>query len=96
MRLATISGSNLGPAPWVLFDGAPASLLNVNQDGSLLVSPPPASSGYQAAVEVLTTDDQTSSEALGAVEPIVFAYNGPFNPSISVSPASIIAGTDRW
>lgn len=90
----TIAGSNIGASTRILFDGVSASLLNVNKDGSLLVSAPPASSGYQAAVEALTTDGQTSSQALGSAEPIFFAYNGPANPAISVNPASIVAGTD--
>jgi uncharacterized protein (TIGR03437 family) len=58
-----------------------------------MVSPPPASAGYQAAVEVLSNDDQTSSEAL-LTEPPVFTYSGPSAPSISVSPSSVTAGTD--
>jgi hypothetical protein len=78
----------------ILFDGAHADLRSVNSDGSLLVSPPPASAGYQAAVEVLSNDWQTSSEALGTTEPPVFSYSTLSTPSISVSAATVTAGTD--
>ncbi|MGD1098620.1 MAG: matrixin family metalloprotease, partial [Bryobacteraceae bacterium] len=90
---ATIFGSNINSSMRVLFDGARANMLSVNPDGSLVVSPPPASAGYQAAVEVLSNDDQTSSEALVA-EPPVYSYSGPSAPAISVSPSSVTSGTD--
>ncbi len=93
---ATISGANIGPNSRVLFDGARANVAYVNQDGSLVVSAPPASAGYQAAVEVLSNDGQTSSQAIGDVapRPFTFAYSGPSTPNISVSPATVTAGTD--
>ncbi len=92
---ATIMGANLGLNSRVLFDGARANLLNLNPDGSLVVSAPPATGGHQAAVEVLSSDTQTSSQALGTSEPPVFTYkNGFGNPAISLPPAPVAAGTD--
>jgi uncharacterized protein (TIGR03437 family) len=91
---ATIMGSNLGSDPRILFDGARASLLNANQDGSLVVSPPPASGGYQAAVEALSSDGQTSSQALGSALPPMFTYGETGTPTFNVSPAVVVAGTD--
>ncbi len=91
----TIAGSNLNQNTRILFDGAPATLLNVNGDGSLQVVAPPASSGYSASVEALSADNQTSSQALGNALPAMFSYGAPANPAISVDPASITAGTDQ-
>jgi uncharacterized protein (TIGR03437 family) len=90
----TISGSNLGQNTRVVFDGSPATVESFNTDGSLTVMAPPASAGYQAAVEALTADGQTSSLALGSTLPAVFTYGGPASPSISVSPQAVSAGTD--
>jgi hypothetical protein len=90
----TITGSNLGGNTRILFDGAMAKAPALNPDGSLTVSAPPATAGYQAAVEVLTSDGQTSSLALGNSLPPLFTYGGPAFPSIRVQPSSAIAGTD--
>jgi uncharacterized protein (TIGR03437 family) len=93
----TITGSNLGQGTRILFDGAQATSTVVNPDGSLTVTAPPASAGYHAAVEALTTDGQTSSLTLGSSLPPVFTYGGPASPSISVSTpngSTVTAGTD--
>ena len=92
--LAAISGTNLGPNTRILFDGASANILNANPDGSLLVSAPPASGNHRAAVEALNNDSQTSSQALGSAAPPWFTYAAADNPTISVNPSSIPAGTD--
>jgi hypothetical protein len=90
----TIVGSNLGPGTRILFDGAQSRTPTFNADGSLTVSAPPASAGYQAAVEALSVDGQTSSLALGTAVPPLFTYGGPAFPAISVTPPSVAAGTD--
>lgn len=90
----TVTGSNLGSGTRILFDGAAANPPTVNPDGSLTVTAPPASAGYHAAVEALTPDGQTSSQALGSALPPVFTYGGPGTPGISVSPSPVMAGTD--
>ncbi len=90
----TITGSNLAQNTRILFDGAAAKSATVNGDGSLTVTAPPAAGGYQAAVEALTADGQTSSLALGSAPPPTFTYGGPAFPSIRVNQPSAAAGTD--
>ena len=94
----TIRGSNLGQSTRILFDGAQANAPTVNADGSLTVAAPPATAGYQAAVEALTSDGQTSSLALGSALPPLFTYGGPAFPAIGVNApgnaSSVTAGTD--
>ena len=91
---STIAGSNLSTNTRIMFDGAGATLLNVNPDGSLLVSVPPGLGGSQAAVEALSSDGQTSSQALGSAAPPTFTYSGFGTPAIRLSSAPAIAGTD--
>jgi uncharacterized protein (TIGR03437 family) len=90
----SIAGSNINANTKILFDGAQASLLQVNPDGSLLVTAPPASNGYQASVEALTPDGQTSTQFLGSATPPTFTYGGPSSQGISVTPPVVAAGTD--
>lgn len=91
---ATIAGSNLGSGTRILFDGALARQLQVNSDGSLLVAAPPASGSHRAAVEALSPDSQTSSQALGSAVPPLFTYNSADYPAIRVNPSTVTAGTD--
>jgi hypothetical protein len=90
----TIAGSNLGPSTRILFDGALARQLQANPDGSLVVAAPPASGNFQAKVEALAPDSQTSSQLLGTAPPPVFAYNAVAYPAISVKPSMVAAGID--
>jgi hypothetical protein len=96
-----IAGSNLssvtrsdGNNTKIFFDGAQATILQANPDGSLTVAAPPATNGYQASVEALAPDSQTSWQLLGSAAPPTFTYGGPSSPSINVSPAQAAAGTD--
>ena len=91
---ATVAGTNLSASTQILFDGAPANVLQVNTDGSLLVSEPAAPSGYQATVEALNPDGQTSSQALGPAMPPTLTYDAANTASMSVSPSVLAAGTD--
>ena len=90
---ATIAGSNLDQNTRIVFDGAPAAVEQANPDGSLTVAAPPAIAGYQAAVEALSADGQTSAQAVGSVPPM-FTYAAPGQTSIAVDPAGVTAGTD--
>jgi hypothetical protein len=92
---ATIAGSNLNQNTRIMFDDAPATVTGVTSNGSLVVTAPPASSGYKAAVEALSTDNQTSSQALGNALPAQFTYGAPAYPTVSVDPPNITAGTDQ-
>jgi hypothetical protein len=91
---ATVAGTNLSASSQILFDGATANILQINQDGSLVVSEPAAPGGYQATVEALNPDGQSSSQALGPAMPATLAYNAANTASISVSPSVMAAGTD--
>ncbi|HML15375.1 MAG TPA: matrixin family metalloprotease [Bryobacteraceae bacterium] len=92
---ATIYGSNLNQSTRIMFDDSPATLVRVNSDGSLLVSAPPATAGYKAAVEALSSDNQTSSQALGNSLPAQFTYGAPAYPTISLNQLAITEGTDQ-
>src|SRR5262249_31282443 len=89
----TIGGPNLANTRSVL-DGAQEKGQVLNSDGSLPVTAPPATSGYKAVVEALAPDGQTSLLAIGSAAPPVFTYGGEAFPAISVSPATVAAGTD--
>lgn len=90
----TITGSNLAGTQ-IVFDSIPAISTTTNADGSITAVAPPATNGYQASVEALASDSQTSWELLPAgTIPPRFTYGGPAYPSISVSPASVAAGTN--
>ncbi|HLX46051.1 MAG TPA: matrixin family metalloprotease [Bryobacteraceae bacterium] len=91
--VVNIAGTNLGPGTRIVFDGAPASLVQTNSDGSLTVAAPPGSGGYRASVEALTPDSQTSAQTLVGGPP-TFTYGGPMAPGISVSPSSVTPNTD--
>jgi hypothetical protein len=92
---AVVAGFNLGPDTRVLFDGAPGRVREARPDGSLLVTPPPASGSYRASVVALSPDGQTSTQALGSAAPPVFTYSAPDNPAILLnSPGFVAAGTD--
>ena len=92
--LVNVAGTSLNANTKILFDGAPASLVQVNPDGSLLVAAPPASNGYHASVEVLSPDSQTSGQLLGSAAPPAFIFGGPASPAISVNVPTVTAGTD--
>jgi hypothetical protein len=92
--LVTVSGANLSGDTKILFDGAPANIQQVNPDGSLTVSAPPANGSYRANVEALAPDGQTSLQALGTGTPVAFTYALPDNPGLTVNPPFVAAGTD--
>jgi hypothetical protein len=94
-----ITGSNLGTNTRILFDSFPALSTTVNGDGSLTAVAPPAANGYQASVEAVSPDSQTSWELLSAATiPTRFTFGGPSLPSISVNlpggAPGVAAGTD--
>jgi Matrixin len=90
-----VAGSNLNATTSVVFDGAPAPLISANSDGSLTVAAPPASAGYSAYVEALSTNGQTSWQDLGAtVTPLAFTYSGSPSPSIILNTGILVPGTD--
>jgi Matrixin len=93
----TVSGSSLSPATRIVFDGAPASLLSANPDGSLTVSAPPAPASYSSSIEALNLDGQTSGQAIPFGTPPQYLYNY-VNPAAitAVSPSSMLPGSDAF
>ena len=90
-----VEGSNLSASTRILFDGIPASVSSVSSDGaSLLISEPPALSGYVATVEAVNADGQTSLQALGSAAPAVYVYPLRDAVTIASTPSTVIAGTD--
>jgi hypothetical protein len=91
----TVAGANLSPSTAILFDGAAATVSQQNNDGSLTVAAPPGTASYTAFVEAVNPDGQSSVQALGTVQPAVFTYGGPGNPSLSLLSGTVIAGADQ-
>ena len=93
--LATIVGTGLTPGSTrILFDGAPANLLAVNDDGSWVVTPPVAPSSQQATVEAVNPDGQTSILGLPLAKRPIYSYAQRDDASVTVSPQTLPAGTD--
>ncbi len=93
--IVTVSGADLSASTQVVFDGAPAAIQSANSDGSLTVVAPAATANYVASVEALSSDGQTSLQALGATPaPVQFTYFGPANPSLSVNQGQLLPGSD--
>ena len=96
---ATVAGANFSlgaagtPGTQILFDGAPATVLQQNSDGSLTVSAPAAASyaaaNYAAFVEAVNPDGQSSAQALAGPPP-TFTY-APNNPSFAVNNSGPLA-----
>jgi hypothetical protein len=91
---ATLTGANLGLDTRVLFDGAAATSIQKNDDGSFTVSAPPAIGAHVAVLDALASDGQTSIQSMGALPLPTFTYASPNNPSLTITPATVTAGTD--
>lgn len=92
--IVAINGANLNSSTKILFDGALASSVQLAGDGTLYATAPPATNGHRAIVEALAADSQTSAQLLGTSQPPSFTYAGPGDPSISMNPPQVAAGTD--
>lgn len=91
-----IAGQQFNSNTQVLFDGLPATVQSLKA-GILIVTPPLAAAGYAASVTVLNPDGQ-SSLFLNATAPTYTYKTGtvsalPANPSLTVNPAVIPAGS---
>jgi hypothetical protein len=91
---ATLKGDNLGLDTRVMFDGALATSIQKNDDGSFAVTPPPAIGNHVAVIEALASDGQTSMQAMGTLPTPTFTYASPNNPSLTITPATLNIGTD--
>jgi len=92
-RAALITGTNLFPDTRFIFEGAPATIIRQNPDGSFLVTPPPAPGGYVANVAALNSDSQ-SSLFVQQLAPPTFSYDPAGPPAIVINPASLPAGSE--
>jgi hypothetical protein len=90
----TLAGDNLGPDTRVLFDGAAATSLHKNDDGTLAVGTPPAIGNHVAVLEALAGDGQTSLQTMGTLPLPTFTYSAPDRPSLTITPATVTAGAD--
>lgn len=88
----TLQGTNLNATTGVVFDGAAATVLSANSDGSLTVAAPQASAGYTAYIEALSNDGQTSWQNLYTGPRPTLTYPAPQNPSITVNYGLLLPG----
>lgn len=91
-RAVLIAGTNLDANTRFYFDGAPAGLIRQNPDGTFLVTPPPATPGYRAAIVALNGDGQSS--LFQSPNPPAFLYDPADGPFVSVNPSSLPAGSE--
>jgi len=88
----SLTGSSLSAATRVSFDGIPVAV-SVSDDGRLIVTPPPASGGYQAFITALNPDGQSSYFILGDASP-TYTYDQADVPQVTVQPASLPSGVE--
>jgi hypothetical protein len=89
-----LKGDNIAIDTRVLFDGAAAIAIQKNEDGSFSVTAPPAIGSHVAMVEALASDGQTSIQTMGQLPQPTFTYASPDRPTLSITPATVTAGTD--
>ncbi len=92
--VTTVAGTNLTTASRILFEGAPATVLYANTDGSLAVTEPPGLSGSVATVEAINPDGQSSLQSLGTTPRPQFTYPQLAAVRIVPTPYIVTAGTD--
>ena len=91
----TLNGENLGLDTRVLFDGAAATSIQKNDDGSFTVAAPPAI-GNHVAVARSAVDRRADLQCSMGASPLpTFTYCVARTvPSLSITPATVTAGTD--
>jgi hypothetical protein len=92
--VTTVAGTNLSTASRILFEGAPATVLYANTDGSLAVTEPPGLSGSLATVEAINADGQSSLQSLGTAARPQFTYPQLAPLRTVPVPYIVTAGTD--
>lgn len=91
-RAVLLTGTNLSAATRVWFDGAPATVKDVDEANQrLTVVPPPAVAGYRAIVTALNPDGQ-SSMFLQAANPPSYTYDAGQPGSFVMTPNILPAG----
>jgi len=102
-RTVAIAGTNLSSDTKIYFDGLAGTFNNIDDAGRIVMTPPPAPSGYRANVVAVNSDGQDSTFLQGDNAPIytygsgdalsAAALGAPVS-SLSANPASLPAGTD--
>ena len=91
----TLLGAGFGPDSRVFFDGlqaGPAVFSGTGSQGTLVVTPPQASSGQLSTVTVYNSDGQNSN-ILQSAGPVTYSYPTTNAPQVAaVVPASLPAG----
>lgn len=92
---AIVAGGNFDSTTRVFFDGAQATIVRQNADGSLLVTPPPALPGHRANVVALNGDGQSSLFTQPAGGPAYQYDSSAQTPSINIIvPPGLWAGAE--
>jgi len=93
-RVVALTATNIDQNTRFLFDGYPAAIRSYDaQAGRVVVSPPPAAPGQNAAVVALTTDGQSSLYVQGN-NPVSYTYDAGDAPALSIAPAALPAGSE--
>lgn len=91
-RTVTLTGQNLNAGTQVWFDGA-RGRIRATDNGSLIVSPPPAPAGHRSAIAALNPDGQSTLFFSGPA-PQFYTHESSDVMSFAVSPALLPAGAD--
>ncbi|MGJ5818239.1 matrixin family metalloprotease [Paludibaculum fermentans] len=91
-RTLTLVGNNLGASTAVWVDGVSSKIVSA-QDGKLVITPPPAPSGYRGVLGAFNPDGQSSLFIYGVDSP-AYVYDTPALAQINVAPTAVPAGTE--
>lgn len=93
-RILTLTGNNFTPETRILFDGVQATVRNLDDQGRLVVVPPPAAPGHRAVLTAVNPDGQ-SSLFLQADNPPSYTYPGEFAGSaVLLQPNALAPGME--
>ncbi len=93
-RVLAVAGTNLSADTRIHFDGHAAAVRSFDeQNGRLLVAPPPAAAGHRASVVALNSDGQSSLFSQGA-SVTSYTYEPADAAVLNVSQASLTAGSE--
>ena len=92
-RVALISGAGFGEGTRFLFDGVAGVRRGTDENGRIIVTPPPALAGHRANLVALNPDGQSS--LFLSAEPVTWAYDdGASAAAVLATPSSVPAGVE--
>ncbi len=91
--VVAVAGERLSTASRILFDGAAAKVVAVDEEGRLLVLPPPAPGSHRARVIALNADGQ-SSWLMDGLNPPVYEYPAAEAPAFTMVPSRLAPGAE--